>query len=454
MDIYLYNFTKRVNSTKQPAEDGLQVSVNLKNDTSIYSPIFMLSSIENLSSYTYLKWENRYYYIVDVIKSTIKNVWEINTTLDVLATYKNDIANTTAFVLYSSSNYNSMLPDNRLSMNATPIVDYNIVNLVDFTPTLGTYILSYITNVTGGYAPIGIKYLSAVATNQLANALMSDGIIDTMTEIVKQLGSAKDSIISCKYVPIAWSQTGSSLVLGTYQTNIVCGNPNRLHNYSVNIAIPWHYNDFRRRSEHTSLLLFLPAYGFVELNSNDFIDTESINIRCIVDGFTGEATYIIGGERGQRVVTSFALDIPLSANKTDQIGALSQNVGGLVAFTAGAISGNGIALAGGAGALFNGIRTSMQHSTGSVGSLGGLSSVIGNISAEEGGDIYCITITRSTNIDPSSIIDTIGRPLNAIRKIDGLSGYIQTSEFSVNTNAPDQIKDQINNFMNGGIYYE
>ena len=86
--------------------------------------------------------------------------------------------------------------------------------------------------------------------------------------------------------------------------------------------------------------------------------------------------------------------------------------------------------------------------------MGGISSILANISADEGGDIYAITISHNTNIAPASINDVNGRPLNQVKTISDLSGYVQTADFSVISNALEQLKSQINNYMNGGVYIE
>ena len=54
----------------------------------------------------------------------------------------------------------------------------------------------------------------------------------------------------------------------------------------------------------------------------------------------------------------------------------------------------------------------------------GISSILANISADEGGDIYAITISHNTNISPASINDVNGRPLNQVKNISDLSGYV------------------------------
>ena len=63
-------------------------------------------------------------------------------------------------------------------------------------------------------------------------------------------------------------------------------------------------------------------------------------------------------------------------------------------------------------------------------------------------------MAHNTNVDPSTVAGTIGRPLNAVRQIGKLSGYVQTADAEVPTTAPDEYKTVINDSLNGGMYIE
>ena len=279
MIIKLYNFTKRINSTSQPNSDGLSVSVNLKNDTSIYTPIFLLS-VQDIETYNYLEWNGRYYYIDDIIKSNIAGVWEINSTIDVLATYKDDILNSSGFVLYSASTYDPYIKDIRLTVDEVATVSANHVNMVDFAPNAGTYVVTYVTSQTI-LAPVGIAFLNSQQIRTLGAELVSDGFVNTLVELDKLLTDAKSCIISCTYIPIALtSGITSKMILGTYSSNVDCVLPtSKVITYESNITIPWQYTDFRNLEPYTDLLLYLPAYGFTSLNTADYIDKTTINVR-------------------------------------------------------------------------------------------------------------------------------------------------------------------------------
>ncbi len=66
MEIKLYNFTKRRNSTKRPSE-GIAINVNLKEGCSHYNPSFILNT--NPTNFSYLSWGTWYYYITDIVNT-------------------------------------------------------------------------------------------------------------------------------------------------------------------------------------------------------------------------------------------------------------------------------------------------------------------------------------------------------------------------------------------------
>lgn len=113
IDITFYNITKRLNSTARPSGSGTVYSCVLKENTSILSPVLKLQ-LSTKPDYNYFKFDDRYYWITDIISIT-NDIWQISGTVDVLATFKGHINNTSAFVLYDSTP-NTQLPDTRLAI--------------------------------------------------------------------------------------------------------------------------------------------------------------------------------------------------------------------------------------------------------------------------------------------------------------------------------------------------
>ena len=112
MDILFYNLSKRENSTLRPSGAGDSRSVLLKEGTSIYNPTFVMA--DDVTEYNYCQWGVRYYYIRDIVIAHNQR-FEVECSLDVMATYKEGIGNVSAFSLYASSGFNDGIPDDRLS---------------------------------------------------------------------------------------------------------------------------------------------------------------------------------------------------------------------------------------------------------------------------------------------------------------------------------------------------
>ena len=119
MNVLLYNFTKRKNSTKQPVNGAVNVSCQLKDTTSVMAPVFQFNpSASGFSvpfnpsqfNYCYVPLFSRYYFIDDWM--WLNGLWECHLQVDVLATYKLSIGNLSEYVVRSSAAKNGEIIDN------------------------------------------------------------------------------------------------------------------------------------------------------------------------------------------------------------------------------------------------------------------------------------------------------------------------------------------------------
>ena len=164
MKVTLYTIYKKTNSTLQPTADNpkFELEVNLKEDTSMYYPTFLINIVftSNDFPYNYLKWQERYYFIDDIVKPTINNVWELVCSIDLLATFKADIlTNTTAFVKYSANKFNPMIPDDRLSYPAIKSISMSHYELVKYNlePSI---VVTYISAKDSGYGSVAYAVMN------------------------------------------------------------------------------------------------------------------------------------------------------------------------------------------------------------------------------------------------------------------------------------------------------
>lgn len=435
MEITLYNFTKRRNSTKRPSK-GILVNVNLKEGCSHYNPSFILTT--NPTNYSYLSWGTWYYYITDIV-NTRNGVWTISCEIDVLASWKDDIKSTSAFVLYSSSSYDIGIPDTRLSTKPNYIVKTNVVTY----PIVGNplYVVTYI-----GEDGASMKGITENSLTKLQNALSTNAFaelfVDSSKAVSKMLSNTAQAITGCTYVPCcSTSGRPMNIVLaGGYNTGASGTLVNR-HDFAItSISIPWNFSsgDFRNRSQYTSLLLLLPCYGYLQLNTDNYIGDSSITIDVFQDSATGTIAY-----KGKDFycVANMGCNVQISTTTQGNLasGISSMASVGLQAFT------NPI---GAIGSLFNTVTSSMATNVGSVGSYGN------TIAMDSTLNIEIVVMSHDTNVEPSSMATNYGRPCNKVLSLSGLSGYVQTTNANVVTWAPKQYKDEIDSLLNGGVYLE
>ena len=443
MQITLYTFKKRSNSTKRPSGAGFAVDVLLKDGVSIYTPSFILKDFD--AAYNYIKWDNRYYFIRDVVFER-QNVYTVSCSIDVLRTYKDQILSTSALVKYSSSDYNVNISDHRLRTNPNAIYSSTAVSFLSnasSAPSSGTYIIQYVTSrPTIGLA--GVVWCTYAQASALADELANPSFLG-MADLEKELGNAYNAIISCKYVPFSWSSPASTAItLGSYLRPVAGGIPTtKGEDKSASITIPWQFSDFRNNRDYTSLLLYLPGYGVVDFAPEDVRGQSTLTVKLVVDGITGEGTYIVGDFF--KGTCNFATSVAVGTISGNSAGVVQGAVNAGLSLASGNIFGAISSATGAAAAAF-------QRNVGNNGSLGGLAGVFASIGSDWT-KIYMVSICHNTTVEPSTVAVSIGRPLNAVRTLSSLSGYVQTEDASVSADN-DEMSDQINTLLDGGVFLE
>ena len=444
-------FNKRKNSTKRPT-GGTERDVVLLDDVSLYSPVFECNYWDYNDNYA--KWAGRYYYVVDVVCKR-RDVFDVHCEIDPLATWKDDIMGTNAFVTFSTSDYDIGIPDPRLSSDPLTIVKTSQTAV--FPDLKEAYVVTYIG--TDSCPSVGI---SEDQLKTLQGKMMSDKFVETCRDWYKKLvttgetdglitsnlvssliGNTSNTVTSCIYMPKFYGHKGQSITLaGDFWTGLVGTIPYHSLSETYNINIPWAFpiGDFRNRAEFTALAIYLPGYGFIALNADNYQGESSISVQATLDSFTGEITYLVDGKAKGTCTTGYPVQVGTS-QKGNVMGAVSGVAQAVQSGYMGNVAG---AIAGG----FNAVRSAIGVDPSSVGSMGGSTA----FNAHR--NIVVLIMSHNTNVDPSSVGSTIGRPLNAVRNIGSLSGYVQTTDAEVPTSAPDEYKTVINGSLNGGMYIE
>lgn len=452
MEVTVYrSFSKRKNSTKIPSNGTIR-NVVLLDDVSLYSPVFE-SEYWDYSD-NYCKWAGNYYYVTDIITKN-QNIFEVHCEIDPLATWKNDILGTNAFVLFSTSDFDIGISDYRLSSD--PITITRSSSTPVFPDLEEAYVVTYIG--TDSCPSVGI---SEAKLKTLQGKMMSDKFVETCRDWYRNLittgemdglitsnlvssliGNTSNTVTSCIYMPKFYGHHLQGIVFaGEYSTGLVGTIPYHALSETYTVNIPWAFpnGDFRNRAEFTALAIYLPGYGFIALNADNYQGQSSISVQATLDSFTGEVTYLVDGKAKGTCTIGYPVQVGTS-QKGNVMGGISGVAQAIVSGTAGNPIG---AIAGG----YNAVRSAIGVDPSSVGSMGGSSSF------ECNKNIKVLVMSHNTNVEPSTVGSTIGRPLNAVRKIGSLSGYVQTADVEVSTKAPDEYKTLINDSLNGGMYIE
>lgn len=136
MELILYNVSDDERKINKTLENGLTLDVNVRKDVDVYNPFFLLKKTDtfNPSDYNYIQWNNKYYFIRD-ISYTVKNVYRLETHIDVLMSYKQKIMSSVSHITqntninpyFNGGDYNNLVNYNNItySSNITLPNTYN-----------------------------------------------------------------------------------------------------------------------------------------------------------------------------------------------------------------------------------------------------------------------------------------------------------------------------------------
>ena len=456
-------FSKRENSTKQPT-GGTQITVTLKQNCSIESPVFIVSS--PVPSYDYVEAFGHYYFVSDIININAAQS-EIHCKEDVLATYKTDIGNTTAFILYDETS-NTTLQDNRLSVVATPTVSRNSAQLHANLSTTG----SIIATVTGEDAThcyvLGASDIYKLVPNiktQVENIFSSDhmptGVLDqdfvpTIISAVRQLiasGDLATNIRDIRWVPFSVSGSGLFNVYnGMYDTGIDSGRlivtgTNRIDARQINISIPWQYSDWRK-VYNTEIMVHIPFVGDVSYPAAQLADSDTLNFAVSLDMITGDIAIQVFTNTGLRIGSygaSTGVTIPVGNASPSLSKIFTTFLGGISPAGAGSIGGMISNATRAAGQMAMAAFTPVSQTVGGLGSAASIGLPF---------NVEVATVCHNTNVSPSSVSSVMGTPAMSVKQIGNLSGYIQCENASVSSACLESERAAINSYLNSGFFYE
>lgn len=455
MQAVFYTFSKRKNSTALPSGAGESFDITLKNGCSFLSPTFLLS-VETFS-YNYCRFNGRYYWVTD-ITSVRNNLFEVQCSVDVLASWKNDIIETNAFVEYSSSDNMQSIKDSRNITTTDVQRTASYLNLNMFNST-GSYILATLSSPASEAINNSFSVLYGLSAGDLGALAQEFNSPDALTAIRQYFDSPTDTIVFCRWLPRNLIGGPTRLVpvkFGDY-TSKVTGTLIEC-NYSSeigDITIPWQKSDFRNFEPYSSGILYLPGVGNVQLPLSSLSGLQTLSIQCVMDYVTNGIHYQVTDGSGANIIGTYSgsvgVDIPVSSVQSGNVGGILAGIGS-IAGGIGAVATGGVTL--GASAALGGglIATAASVMSQNIRSTGSFS---GGYNVKAGGTTIHLEIFRNQSVqEPSEYNDIIGNPCMKTRQISGLSGYCQTNSFQVGGAMTETEKSEINTMMDGGVYIE
>lgn len=454
--------SKRNNSTKLPtAEPYTELDVCLKEATSIENPTLLISGNHFDYTYAYIADWSRYYFIRNIL-STANGLTEIEMVEDYLASWKNSITSTIAYIAYSSTGWDKNIVDSRICSKTTKVIR-STPNDPGWFDAQGCFILSIIgkSGSANGFAASYVMdqlELSTVCANLMA--------IDIEARVIKSIYAPFDCVISCTWLPVAYNTAKSgttdvNILFGDYDSGITGHKLTYPTVKATQASITFNptYTDFRAIQPFTSYALYIPNYGIVDLNASDIrdvLENSNLAVGYSIDIASGDMTVHIGNPVVQTLQFNIGVNCPISqtsTNMTGSIGGAAGTVGGIAATIGFGLSGNiPAAVASGVGALASAANTALNFNARSTSVKGGIS---GRSMIAWGTTFQLIEYTMVT-VDPdnSNYIAKHGRPVGFTHAISNHTGYVQTEGASVEISGLDSERNAINSLLNNGIYIE
>lgn len=463
--VSFYNFNKRLNSTKRlPSSVPVVVASEFvyKDSVDINNPKLLINMDIGNSNYAAI---DDMHFFVESVTTVHNDLWEVQLRNDVLSNHRDDILATGAFVAYSDNRYDSALIDNRVKATCEYARQSNSEVMAEFGNggTGGMYFLTCVGNPyknSGGWS--ATYAFSKDGLIQLLNKFYSD---DAWTQLQKFFANPDAAIVECYWLPFQAEQITSveltTLEIGKWNSGLASILLSNIANQTVQtttLTIPWQSNDFRRHKPYSSLEVFIPCIGLVELDPETFYSYDTMTIQRVTDPSTGKMQCnIYGGSSpaGSPQVTlsgDVKVTIPIGQVQSRVPSFLGAVNGALQSAAVGGLSGGAIGAIGAGGvSLLNGMISAARYTVAHNGGYSG-STCVASLRPH---NIYCTVTAHSVRPEPSSFIGKQGRPCMQNLTLSGCSGYTQTIGASVSssTTHSDEIQ-QINGMLDSGIFIE
>lgn len=458
MEIVFYPaFNKRQNSTKIPTDGGQTFSGEMVEPFDMTAPTVRFSFPAGFAPYSYgfcfiNSLGGRYYHVTEWTYES--GFWIATLVCDVLASFRDDIFNSSAFILYSASNYNQLIPDARISTTTAKIRSQQTAGLFPGIWGDGCYCITVIGSGGGTQSYI----LDYSGLGDLIDALS----ISDATELQDQMqqlfaGASINSILTACWLPFpptfAYGFNQETTVkIANWDSGV--SSHYALLTTSAETAIDLSFGgakDFQKNSLFLSCECWLPFIGKVSLPVDELIGSTSLQIRYTFDPSTANFIVVLSGNNGGKFSYSG------KCGHTIPISAISVNpLQGAVDTASAVASAASLNFGGAAKDAFSAFQSYAFPTVSTVGSVDSKALIAGfnyAYNSFNAGAVCLDWYLTDIPTDPEDTAPVIGYPLMQVRRIGSLSGYVQTVQASVAAGLESE-NVQINTLLDGGVYIE
>lgn len=484
MQVILFGMSKKSNSTKRPVNtDGVTFDMQLKQETSVTNPALIVNHVTSqgqqqptVFNYAYIPSLQRYYYINDW--QYINGAWVCYCSVDVLATYKYNIASLNAYVLRSASAYDGTIADMVYPCRSGQQIKKEFFSM-SLSQT-GVYVIGIIND--SSYATDGaITYymMTAAELGALKSFLLSDAFIslaglgnfqDIPKDFIKSYFNPLEYIASCRFFPIDYdtatraAQPVTELRFGWANWKVGLGTKRMPQGFYMdiqtdNVTVGVHpqaaaRGDYLNHAPYSERVLIHPMLGTIPLDSNKIDAGDQLTITTRVDFTTGEAlSYVGNATKGITLYTQsymLAINVQLAQISQDMFTMARSIVDTGISIASGGLIPAGDSIvkspAGMIGGAISGIFNTLQSSQPILSSTG----CNGNRA------VYHVAIWFQQYFNMLVDEDNAdkGRPLCKVRTLGSLSGYILCNEAHADFPAYDGERQLVEGYLNSGFFYE
>lgn len=521
-DVNFFRANKLVNSTKQYSlsEAGIRLSCELNSACSIVNPVLLINSqaLDDshknvwVYNYCYIGIWGRFYHITDWIWSN--GLWCAQCKEDVLASFRNDILNSTLYVMRSTFDnngnllYNGNVGDSKYPTTADSPTFLSNAYENPYAYVDGVYVAGVINKESYNGA-VTYYAMNRVGFSQFCSALYnySSGWLDIdVAEISENLQKALVNpfqyVVSCMYLPINVQQIidlSADLVtevkFGWWSVRVPSGariiRTNMATRQTISIPIPRHplaasRGGYLNLSPYSIYTLRFYPFGTINIDSEAIAGWNTLDLYADLDLCTGKGILnlcVNGFNNPFRTIESqVGVSIPTASLQTSYSNLVTgkQSVVAAGAEAIGAISkvqskrpdpSDYSGIKGFFGYVRDSLKGVASDAKESIEQSGGITQVASDIlntaiAATTTAEIQGMqgaaglflkqTLTLSGRFLPlaSEDLGHTGRPLMQLRQLSTVRGFTVCKDGDVICNANDREKQTIKAYLEGGVFIE